>query len=170
MSDTPMARRGTFRSLVDELRRAPAPHRANIRRVAIAGVAVIVAIVLDALTGSPGLEIFRLLGMGCVMFAVFALILASTLNAIGVAEGDVAGRARPSPVHRLLDRLPALTIAATVLFALGAGLVLPSVTHSLIFVPIAAGMLWAAVFAARSALETSRLLFNETLRRSEQAE
>ncbi|HEX7123139.1 MAG TPA: histidine kinase, partial [Gemmatimonadaceae bacterium] len=115
-------------------------------------------------------EIFRLLGMGCVMFAVFALILASALNAIGVAEGDVAGRARPSPVHRLLDRQPALTIAATILFALGAGLVLPSITHSLIFVPIAAGMLWAAVLAARSALETSRLLFNETLRRSEQAE
>lgn len=165
-----MARRGTIRSLVDELRRAPAPHRANIRRVAFASVAVIVAIVVDTLTGSPGLEFFRLLGMNCVLFAVFALILASTLNAIGVAEGDVAGRARPSPVHRLLDRLPALTIAATVLFALGAGLVLPSVTHSLIFVPIAAGMLWAAVFAARSALETSRLLFNETLRRSEQAE
>lgn len=170
MSDAITARHGTFRSLVDELRRAPAPHRASIRRVAIAAAAVIVTTGVDALTGSPGLEVFRLLGMACVMFAVFALMLASTLNAIGVAEGDVGGRARPSPVHRLLDRLPALTIAATVLFALGAGLVLPSITHSLIFVPIAAGIFWASVLAARSALETSRLLFNETLRRSEQAE
>lgn len=161
---------GMIRSLFEELRRAPAPQRARVRWVALGAAAVGIALAIDALTGSPGLEIYRLLGMGCVYLAIVLLVLSSALNAIGAAEGDIGGRVRPSPVHRLLDRVPFLTISATVLFALGAGLVIPSISTVPFFAVIAAGILYAAILSAREALGTSRLLFEETLRRTRIAE
>ena len=160
-----------IRSLRDELARAPRLQRARVGWVALGLLISLLVILIDAVTGSPGLEPWRLAGVGCALVGMFALTLTTAFHTIGSGEMTATGLpAESRRFHRLLDRIPLLTTAAAVLFALAAGLLLPSMTVHPIFAAFAIAFALFAAVAARDTIQTGRVLYAEALARERAVE
>ncbi|HSA54175.1 MAG TPA: histidine kinase [Gemmatimonadaceae bacterium] len=159
-----------IRSLRAELARAPRLQRARVRWAALGLLISLLVILIDALTGSPGLEPWRLAGVGSALVGMFALTLAAAFHTIGSGETATRLPAASRQFHRLLDRIPLLTTAAAVLFALAAGLLLPSMTVHPGFALFSIAFAVLAVVAARDTIRTGRVLYAEAHARERAAE
>ena len=151
---------GPWAELRRELRSStPQTKRALIGATTTVSVVVIVAIV-DAVTGSPGQEPFRLVGIVVTAIALQLRVVAGVIWEVGSAA---ATRGRPTggsvPVHRAMQQVPAINAVSAVLFAVAAGLFIPSVLRSWFFLAFGLGVFALAVWTAREVIQGTRVLY-----------
>jgi len=135
--------------------RSSTPDTKRAIRAAFIWVAIVVVVaIVDALTGSPGQEPFRLVAMVIAAFAFFLRALSTLVSRVSADNVEPGDSSRSHQLWRAMHALPELNAIAAVLFGIATGLFAPSI---LAFPPFAAPALLFLAFAVGSAREVIRV-------------
>lgn len=140
----------------------------------VSGVFVVVVAVVDGLTGSEGLEPFRLVGLVLGMGGLTLLSIATILHYAGQRQATACSQmswfhVKATSLHEMLLVLPLMAIVAGLFMALAVGLFIPSVIAHPIFMVVVALFLFYIVIAVQTVRETSRFLYHHAREQAEAA-
>ncbi len=135
---------------------------------------VVVVALVDALTGTGGLEPYRLAGVILGMAGLTLLTVATVLHHAGqrrfaACERVSMFRVEARSLHKMLLVLPVMAIAAGVLMAFAIGLFIPSVIAKPIFVIVVALFSLYVIIAIRTVRSTTRFLYRHAREQAEAA-
>jgi signal transduction histidine kinase len=155
---------GGLLPLLGQRIRASSPATQRAVRVAFLWVVVVVAIaIVDAVTGSPGQEPFRLVAM---VLAAVGFFLRALSTMIWRVSADVAAsheQSEPVGLSRAIHAAPELNAIAAVLFGIAAGLFAPSVVAFPFFALVALVFLALSIGSAREVIHVARQLYDRTV-------
>jgi signal transduction histidine kinase len=118
---------------------------------------------VDAVTGSPGQEPFRLVAM---VLAAVGFFLRALSTMIWRVSADVAAsheQSEPVGLSRAIHAAPELNAIAAVLFGIAAGLFAPSVVAFPFFALVALVFLALSIGSAREVIHVARQLYDRTV-------
>jgi signal transduction histidine kinase len=156
-----------WRVVADAIRGAPALQRRGLFWSPLPIVVALVLGIVDIVSGTNRLEIFRLTGLLCATTAYTLLLVAHVLHYLSQhqAAGDCKLREWPfsrleSVVPtRLFMALPVMSVLAAALLGAAIGLYVPSLSakpRAWILMPF---FVWLLVIAIRTVIHTSRFLY-----------